>query len=48
MIEQSQDRGYYNVTFIYTNQETVSALEKTQANTTFTTDEALKLNSFYV
>ena len=37
MNEKSQIRGYYNITFIYTNQETVSVLEKTQANKTFRT-----------
>ncbi len=29
MNEESQVRGCYNITFIYTNQETVSVLEKT-------------------
>ena len=35
--EESQVRGCYNITFICTptNQETVSVLEKTQANKTF-------------
>ena len=28
--EESQFRGCYNITFVYTNQETVSVLEKTQ------------------
>ena len=37
MNEESQVSGCYNVTFIYTNQETVSVLEKTQANKTFGT-----------
>ena len=39
MDEESQVRGCYNITFICTptNQETVSALEKTQANKTFRT-----------
>ena len=32
MNEESQVRGCYNITFIYMNQETVSVLEKTQAN----------------
>ena len=37
--EESQARGCYNITFICTptNQETVSVLEKTQANKTFRT-----------
>ena len=35
MNEVSQVRGCYNITFIYTNQETVAVLEKTQANKTF-------------
>ena len=37
MDEESQVRGFYNITFICTptNQETVSVLEKTQANKTF-------------
>ena len=37
MNEESQVRGCYNITFICTptNQETVSVLEKTQANKTF-------------
>ena len=30
MTEELQVRGCYNITFIYTNQETVSVLEKTQ------------------
>ena len=30
MNEESQVRGCYNITFIYTNQETVSVLEKTE------------------
>ena len=34
---ESQVRGCYNISFIYTNQETVSVLEKTQANKTFRT-----------
>ena len=29
--EESQFSGCYNITFVYTNQETVSVLEKTQA-----------------
>ena len=39
MDEEPQDRGCYNITFICTptNQETVSVLEKTQANKTFRT-----------
>ena len=39
MDEEPQVRGCYNITFICTptNQETVSVLEKTQANKTFTT-----------
>ena len=39
MDEESQVRGGYNITFICTptNQETVSVLEKTQANKTFRT-----------
>ena len=37
MNEESQVRGCYNITFMYTNQETVFALEKTQANKTFRT-----------
>ena len=39
MDEESQVRGCYNITFICTptNQETVSVLEKTQANKTFRT-----------
>ena len=37
MNEESQVRGCYNITFIYTNQETVSVLKKTQANKTFRT-----------
>ena len=39
MDEEPQVRGYYNITFICTpaNQETVSVLEKTQANKTFRT-----------
>ena len=34
MNEESQGRGCYNITFICTKQETVSVLEKTQANKT--------------
>ena len=34
---KSQVSGCYNMTFNYTNQETVSVLEKTQANKTFRT-----------
>ena len=34
---KSQVRGCYNITFICTNQETVSVLEKTQANKTLRT-----------
>ena len=39
MDEESQVRGCYNITFICTptNQETMSVLEKTQANKTFRT-----------
>ncbi len=39
MDEEPQVRGCYNITFICTpvNQETVSVLEKTQANKTFRT-----------
>ena len=39
MYEEPQVRGCYNITFICTptNQETVSVLEKTQANKTFRT-----------
>ena len=39
MDEESQVRGCYNITLICTptNQETVSVLEKTQANKTFRT-----------
>ena len=39
MGEEPQVRGCYNITFICTptNQETVSVLEKTQANKTFRT-----------
>ena len=39
MDEKPQVRGCYNITFICTttNQETVSVLEKTQANKTFRT-----------
>ena len=39
MDKESQVRGCYNITFICTptNQETVSVLEKTQANKTFRT-----------
>ena len=39
MDEESQVRGCYNITFICTptNQETVTVLEKTQANKTFRT-----------
>ena len=38
MDEESQVRGCYNINFyLYTNQETVSVLEKTQANKTFRT-----------
>ena len=39
MEEEPQVRGCYNITFICTptNQETVSVLEKTQANKTFRT-----------
>ena len=39
MNEEPQVRGCYNITFICTptNQETVSVLEKTQANKTFRT-----------
>ena len=39
MDEESQVRGCYNITFICTptNQETVSVLEKSQANKTFRT-----------
>ena len=33
MNEESQVRGCYNITFIYTNQEIVSVSEETQANT---------------
>ena len=35
MNEESQVRDCCNITFICTNQETVSVLEKTQANKTF-------------
>ena len=35
--EEPQVRGCYNITFTNTNQETVSVLEKTQANKTFRT-----------
>ena len=35
MNEESQVRGCYNITFICTNQEIVSVLEKTQTNKTF-------------
>ena len=35
MDEESQVRGCYNITFVCTNQETVSVLEKTQADKTF-------------
>ena len=31
----SQVRNCYSITFVYTNQETVSVVEKTQANTIF-------------
>ena len=34
MNEESQVRGCYNITFICTNQQTMSVLEKTQANKT--------------
>ena len=37
MNEESQVSGCYNITFNYTNQETVYVLEKTQANKTFRT-----------
>ena len=37
MNEVSQIRGCYIIPFIYTNQETVSALKKTQTNKTFRT-----------
>ena len=37
MNEESQVSGCYNINFICTNQETVSVLEKTQANKTFRT-----------
>ena len=37
MNEESQVRGCYDITFIYTNQETVSVLEKIQANKIFRT-----------
>ena len=37
MNEESQVRGYYNISFDHTNQETVSVLEKTQANKIFRT-----------
>ena len=37
MYEESQVRGCYNITFIYTSQETVSVLKKKQANKTFWT-----------
>ena len=37
MKEVLQVRGCYNITFNYTNQETVSVLEKTQPNKTFRT-----------
>ena len=37
MNEESQVRSYYNITLFRTNQETVSVLEKTQANKTFIT-----------
>ena len=41
MDEEPQIRGCYNITFICTpaNQETVSVLEKTQANKTFRTSK---------
>ena len=35
--EESQVRSCYDITFIYTNQETMSVLEKTQASKTFRT-----------
>ena len=37
MNEESQVSGCYDITFNNTNQETVSVLEKTQANKTFRT-----------
>ena len=37
MTEESQVSGCYNTTFNYTNQETVSVLERTQANKEFRT-----------
>ena len=37
MNEESQVSGCYNITFNYTNQETVPVLEKTQANKPFRT-----------
>ena len=37
MDEESVVRGCYNITFICTNQETMSVLEDTQANKTFRT-----------
>ena len=37
MNQESQVSGCYNITFNYTNQETVSLLEKTQANKSFRT-----------
>ena len=44
MNEESQVRGCYkyNITFTCTNQETVSVLEKTQANKTFRTRKQTK------
>ena len=35
MNEELQVRGCYDITFIYTNQETVSVLEKTQTSKIF-------------
>ena len=37
MDDESQVRDCYNITFNYTNQETVSAFKNTQANKTFRT-----------
>ena len=42
MNEESQVRGCYNITFNYTNQETVSVLEKTQASEIIVTAVLLK------
>ena len=43
MNEESQVRGCYNITFICTNQKTMSVLEKTQTNKTLEHESKYKV-----